>query len=51
LLEKAELSDSNAPDALNINIMGCLAQILTMPFSVFHKQFIAEKGAIISKAI
>jgi hypothetical protein len=31
--------------------MGCLAQILTMPYSVFHKDFIAEKGAQISKSI
>lgn len=51
LLKNAELSDGNSPDALNINVMGCLAQILTMPFSVFHKHFIAEKGTIISEAI
>lgn len=32
-------------------MMGCLAQMLTMPFSVFHKAFIAEKGILISQAI
>lgn len=36
---------------LNITVMGCLAQILTSPFAVFHKKFIEEKGRVISETI
>jgi len=31
--------------------MGCLAQILTLPYPVFHKNFIKEKGQLISDTI
>jgi hypothetical protein len=51
ILTNAEISDSEKPLQLNLKIMGCLAQVITMPFAVFHKQFIAEKGVQISKAI
>lgn len=39
LLENGQLGED-----LNVHIMGCLAQVLTMPYPVFHKQFIAEKA-------
>ena len=31
--------------------MGCLVQILTLPYAVFHKKFIDEKGTLIAKII
>lgn len=31
--------------------MGCLAQILTLPFPVYHKTFIDQNGATIASAI
>jgi hypothetical protein len=36
---------------INIEVIGCLAQILTMPFAVYHKNFISSFGNQIVEAI
>lgn len=38
-------------EKINITIMGCLAQILTLPYAVFHRKFIQDKGKLISDTI
>jgi hypothetical protein len=41
VLENAKLSENGG---LTISVMGCLAQIVTLPSSVLHKNFIKEYG-------
>jgi hypothetical protein len=47
ILENAKLNEKG----LTISTMGCFAQILTLPSVVLHKDFVAEYGERISKAI
>lgn len=42
---------SKETEGLNIQIMGCLAQIVTLPYAVLHKKFIEEQGPGIAQAI
>lgn len=48
VLENAKLSENGG---LTISVMGCLAQIVTLPSSVLHKNFIKEYGVRIQNAI
>lgn len=36
---------------LDINVIGCLAQILTQPYLVYHKKFIAQNAMKIAEMI
>jgi ubiquitin carboxyl-terminal hydrolase 34 len=49
VLENAEMTDKE--DELNVTIMGCLAQIITTAFPVYHKDFITEFGQRIATSI
>lgn len=49
LLENATMSEKEGE--LTIKIIGCLAQIITNPFPVYHKWFIGEFGQRIKDAI
>lgn len=41
VLENANLLENGS---ITISVMGCLAQIVTLPSSVLHKDFIKEYG-------
>lgn len=49
LLENEQMSDKEGE--LTILIIGCLAQIITNPFPVYHKDFITEFGKRIQDSI
>jgi len=48
VLENGEVGETTG---LDINVLGCLAQIVAAPYPVFHKAFIEANGAKIAKAI
>lgn len=48
LLENADVAENSS---LNISVLGCLAQIVTLPAVVLHKDVVAEFGERVATAI
>jgi hypothetical protein len=46
-----DLLKNAKPEDVEMNVIGCLAQIITQPYAVFHKNFIETNATMISDAI